>query len=338
MPFDLTNIYLDSSNGKPRVLVLGERQHRDITRRFFGDHAPRRHADDLKTYGFGFFPKMYDHWVPANQSGGCFAADVLVTDAQGHPYPFDMVVLDLNNWRDNFLKRGFYSVDPYSLMVWALERLVTGGVLILTGDAFLFTSLIGPISYRMTTVHGQKSDSMVVLVGCKKEQAVSDYSLKKELGAFFSHLRQSDYGPAFSGICSYEFLSSQRPIYHVACHRQDEPLMLSRVFNRDYIARAMVNNHLPGPFERIRSHYAARSGDRNIRIPMPVPIGHLAKLATVAKGVVQDDLGNLWVMRGTAETLHVEKGSIARDLKRISMLAIQVEGDDPGHFLQTQIG
>lgn len=336
MPFDLTNIQIDPSSGKPRVLVLGDKQHHEVMRQLFGAYRPRRHAE-LDTNGFGFDPQMYDHWVPANQAGGSFAADVLVTDAQGHPYPFDLIVLDLTNWRDCYLKKSAFHPDPYNLLVWSLERLVTGGVLILVGDDFLFTQLVGPVCYRMTSVHGQRSGSMVVLVGCKKEQAAPDYQLKKEIAAFFSSLKESDFGPAFCGVCAYQFLT-RRPVYRVSRHRPDGPHLLSRVFNRDYIARAMVESNLAGPFERIRGHYAARSGERNIRIPMPVPIGHLAKLATVAKGVVQDDRGHLWVMRGTAETVHVEKAGVARDLKRITMLAVQVKGDDPGHLLETQIG
>ena len=325
----MINLRIDSTQGRPRCLFLGEEQHSAITRALFDGRPVYKH-DHLETYGFGSHPRRYDHWVPAHQKDAHFASDVFIHDpARQHAlYEFDAVFLNLSSWRLGIDRGIFHSCpDPLSLLTWACDRLITGGIMVLTGDNFLFTQLSGAISYRLEHVWAvrQAGQTDVFVLGRKKPATAGDTELRTLLAGLIS------------GNAS--FLSPMSPEYVLTCNKPLGPTMFSRIFNRHYIARHM--SKVPPPFEMIRHHFAEKGTERKIRIPIKPTLGNIPKLVPVVHDVVTDDAGIEWVVKGIPETVTIkdpDDASVTRDLKRLQMVAIQVHGPEVGSIIKSQIG
>ena len=325
----MINLRIDPSQGKPRCLFLGVGQHPKLALALFGGRSNYRHSQ-LETYGFGLHPERYDQWVPAHQKDAHFASDVFIHDpARQHAaYEFDAVFLNLSSWRLGIDRGAFHSCpDPLSLLTWAHERLVTGGIMVLTGDTFLFTQITGAISYRLEHVWAarQAGGTDVFVLGRKKPATAGD----TELRALLANV--------VSGNAS--FLCPLSPDYVLTCHKPHGPTMFSRLFDRQYIARHM--SQVPPPFEMIRHHFKEKGTERKIRIPIKPTLGNIPKLVPVVHDVVTDDEGNEWVVKGIPETVTLkdpDDASVTRDLKRLQMVAIQVHGPEVGRIIKSQIG
>lgn len=324
----MISLRIDPTNGKPRCLFLGETPDTRILSALFSGRGVCR-REDLETYGFGFLPRRYDHWIPAHQTDRHFASDVFVHDpAKKHaPYEFDAVFLNLSSWRAGVDKGGFDCPDPLSLLVWAYDRLVTGGVVVLTGDYFMYTQITGAISYRFEDVWAfrQWGHTDVFVLGRKKPANAGDTELRSLLAA------------VVAGNAS--FLTHESPEYVLTCHKPHGPTMFSRVFNRNYIAMHM--DKVPPPFEMIRHHFAAKGTERQIRIPIKPTLGNIPKLVPIVHDVITEDDGTEWVVKGIPETVTVkdpDDAFVTRDLKRLQMVAIQVHGENVGHIIKSQIG
>lgn len=323
----MIRLRIDPSMGNPRCLLLGADQHPKLATALFNERGSYRH-EQLETYGFGLHPNRYDHWVPAPQKDAHFASDVFLYDPdRAHaPFEFDAVCLNLSSWRLGY-DRGAYNLcpDPFSLLAWACERLIPGGVMLLTGDYFMFTQLTGAISYRLADIWAWRSTSDVFVLGRKKSATAGDNDLRALLAG------------VVAGQASFATVNS--PEYLLHRHKQRGPTMFSRVFNRHYIARHL--DQVPPPFEMIRHHFAEKGKERSIRIPIKPTLGNIPKLVPVVHDVVTDDDGCEWVVKGIPETVTIkdpDEAGVTRDLKRLQMVAIQVHGPNVGTIIKSQIG
>ena len=324
----MITLRIDTTEGKPRCLFLGEEQHPQIRLALFSGGKICKSAH-LETYGFGFKPRMYDHWIPAHQKDRYFSSDVFVHDPkkQHAPYEFDAVFLNLSSWRLGVDRAGCSVPDPLSLLIWAYDRLVLGGLMVLTGDNFMFTQLTGAISYRFEQVWASRHPGQtdVFVLGTKKPASSGDTELRSLLAAVISE--------------NASFLSYQSPEYTLTCHKPHGPTMFSRIFDRNYIA--MHLGKVPPPFEMIRHHFAEKGKERQIRIPIKPTLGNIPKLVPIVHDVVSDDDGTEWVVKGIPETVTIKDPNdvnVSRDMKRLQMVAIQVHGPDVGSIIKSQIG
>ena len=154
---DYSCLNLDTTNGRPRVLLVGKQQCPDLIRHLFPKTPHQRKLSSLvESFGFGQEPEFYDYWIPGNDRQIGFARDLFIVDpkVKGETYQFDLVVLHLDNWKNYLDKKSLgFCPDPYNLMTWCLDRLVPGAPLVMTGTDTYFREIVSSMAYRLSNVH-----------------------------------------------------------------------------------------------------------------------------------------------------------------------------------------
>ena len=332
---DFSCLGIDTTNGKPRVLVVGKEQD-SFLRQFLFDNNTKRISPRIETYGFGNISERYNNWIPGHDEKFSFARDTFMNDPvnKSEPYKFDLCVLHLDNWKNYLDTKTLTSTvpDPYTLMTWCLDRLAIGAPIIITGQDMFFTEIIGSLSYRLSTVHcmRQGQSSNVAVIGCKKVKAVRNDAEKKQVSAFFAKLKERDWGYMSNTYYAFSYLPPAKSTYTISRAKVEDPIIFSRLHNPNYIARSMAKASMSHPFEPLRERYALSSKERRVRLPMEPPLGQIAKLATLADGPILNEQGEIVVIKGTAETVSIydAKTKETRQLKRQTMITIQMTGPE----------
>lgn len=333
---------------KPRTLVLGNIQHRDVVE-FLGCKSPGKIRDSIQaeTYGLGYIPSRFDHWLPAPDSEERFYYDIFMSDSEKRDYKFDLVIIDVRNW----MIWSRCSLDE----LWqdSLSYLAIGGTAVIVGEPRFLRPLIGSFSFRMDQFHifpeipTYRSDPTYhFLVGTRRESAHPNTKGKQLLASYleqYDPLTQPELISAMTPPAPCSLLEPASYPIKVNREQSEDPFLIPRKFSLDYLAAA--SGSLQGPFENIRKHLYHSGVSRKIRLPMSPTIGNLAKLATLADFPVTDENGDWWVIKGVSETVHVsvpgdelDDEDKTRDLKRLTMFGVKVTGDNLGEMFEGTVG
>lgn len=336
-PHRFDKFQIDTSNGPPRILFVGEEQNAQLLKTLFvreENALTRSRSPRFVSYGFGQNPVLYDHWVAGHAKDRNFTRDFSICDENGHPYGFDMVVLHLDNWMQPRPdeERLSTSIAPYEILSWCTDFLPAGGLLVVTGTDKHLEELMGSLAYRLSSVYCMSTgpnSAQVAVFGCKKDKPVRDDLTRACIEAFLEKLDPRDFGWGYDQCRRLQYLSPDPEAFRVVRRNEEGPRMFTREQNHHFTARALVNSDIPHPFEDLRPHYVVASAERSVVMPMMPPQGHLAKMICLVNGLIQDDDGYLHVIKGSPETVKIlTKNGELSELQRQQLYFIQLNGPD----------
>lgn len=324
----------------PRLLHAGLPKFPGEIQDLFKGYYPKL-STQIESYGFGEEKECEGYFhthVPAPNQSYPFTRRCLLRNpiSKGQDYAFDMVSIDLPSYRSS--DRSFFSIYGE---IWrdCLSFLKPGGLVLVWGEYFDHMEEIGSYAFRLERWHLHRlSNGQFLLLGEKRAYPSSNIKAKRLMYQFM-YGKPLDEGPA-----ALSLLPPKNLPYVVSRGMEHPPTAMSKSFAPWYIADRITKSDVLRPFEGIRKYLAIKGENPMIRIPLTPTPGNLAKLATLADGLIVDEHNNQWVVKGKPETheskIEDEDGAVKRyrEVKRLKLSALQMDGIEPGRLINSQLG
>jgi len=333
----------------PRMLFVGEphKTPKQVMTELFGatpcPYNSRKNPKDstlLESYGFGEDATGKDHYhthIPAPNAKWSFNRHVLIKTpaAKGQNYSFDMVFLNLASYR-----HGSDIVGKINdVWVDTLGFLKPEGLVAVYGEDVDHLLMVGTYSFRLEQWHFVRvNGGHTLMLGVKRKTTAPNIKGKRLMTQFLNGRPLDDTVPSLS------LLPPVNLPYVVRRGTAQAPITISSQFSNWYVADRINQSEVQRPFEEIRKYLANKVEVKKIRIPLSPTVGNLAKLATLADGLIVDKDGHKWAIKGKPEVHfsqedNEEEGTkVFREVKRLKVTALQLRGDNPGRIITSQLG